>query len=325
MLIYGDSGLKWITKKLASLTYLCFFIALSGCIPTIENTYKTPQVKGKLIHFTPNDTVKFTPVSNAKIYYKAYPESVIYSDSEGEFLLAAIMKTEAKFIMVGHALINSPIVIEYGLDSYITFARATLNSRYLEKINYFSIILPRVNSDYIEISNVERSYWPCDLKMIKSLDQALLTTQQLVEAKIDMAMLSQAEQGYVTEHDKHSIELLSEADNSCKWQQYSSAEQLKYRAETRDYFSKARHLLGSFVINSNVDIGRTLEFLLASEGDPNHVIHSLPEGEHFDSYYYLESNTTYIVNTETGEICAVSKGRHKASCPPENMQSDYLR
>ena len=324
MLICGDSGLKWITKKLASLTYLCFFIALSGCIPTIENTYKTPQVKGKLIHFTPNDTVKFTPVSNAKIYYKAYPESVIYSDSEGEFLLAAIMKTEAKFIMVGHALINSPIVIEYGLDSYITFARATLNSRYLEKINQFSIILPSIENKDFEISNVDHKLsWPCDLKMIKSLDQALLTTQQLVDANIDMAMLSYTEQVYVTEHYRHSIELLSEAEGSCQWQQYSSVEQFEYIAQTRDYFSRAGQLLNDVDFDANVDIGRTLEFLLASEGDPHYIIHSLPEGEHFDSYYYLESNTTYIVNTETGYICAVAKGRHTATCQSENMESDF--
>ena len=65
-----------------------------------------------------------------------------------------------------------------------------------------------------------------------------------------------------------------------------------------------------------LEVGQTLEFLLASEGDPDEVIQALPDGEHFSSYYYHQSNTSYIINTETGYICAISIGKHNGVCSP---------
>lgn len=61
--------------------------------------------------------------------------------------------------------------------------------------------------------------------------------------------------------------------------------------------------------------GQTLEFLLVSKGDPTEIKHLADKDEYLDSYYYHDSHTTYIVNTETGYICSVAKGKHTANCP----------
>lgn len=60
--------------------------------------------------------------------------------------------------------------------------------------------------------------------------------------------------------------------------------------------------------------GQTLEFLLVSKGDPSEVNHLADKDEYFDSYYYEDSHTTYIVNTETGYICSAAIGKHSANC-----------
>lgn len=72
----------------------------------------------------------------------------------------------------------------------------------------------------------------------------------------------------------------------------------------------------NIIHESSLEVGQTLEFLLASEGDPDDIYHDLPDGEHFSSYYYQQSNTSYIINTETGYICAITKGKHNGTCTP---------
>jgi len=69
--------------------------------------------------------------------------------------------------------------------------------------------------------------------------------------------------------------------------------------------------------SSILGAGQTLEFLLMSEGEPTEVIHGSIDGEHFDSYYYRISNTTYIINTETDYVCSEAFGKHVGSCSPE--------
>lgn len=70
----------------------------------------------------------------------------------------------------------------------------------------------------------------------------------------------------------------------------------------------------------NVQIGQTLEFLLASEGDPFEAIPLTGKDSYLHSYYYREANTTYIVNTETGYICDAVIGKHIGNCLPDTEQ-----
>lgn len=67
---------------------------------------------------------------------------------------------------------------------------------------------------------------------------------------------------------------------------------------------------------SDIKAGQTIEFLLMSEGEPDDVLQSLPDGEHFESYYYRNLNLSFVVNNETGYICGVASGKHQGNCQP---------
>lgn len=67
---------------------------------------------------------------------------------------------------------------------------------------------------------------------------------------------------------------------------------------------------------SDIKAGQTIEFLLMREGEPDDIIRSLPDGKHFDSYYYHNINTSFIVNNETGYICGAAPGKHQGNCQP---------
>tara|TARA_R110002050_G_scaffold9504_1_gene33051 strand:+ start:196761 stop:197138 length:378 start_codon:yes stop_codon:yes gene_type:complete len=70
----------------------------------------------------------------------------------------------------------------------------------------------------------------------------------------------------------------------------------------------------------NVQIGQTLEFLLASEGDPSTIVRSAGNDDYLHFYYYHEMNTTYIVNTETGYICDAAMGKLTGNCLSDTEQ-----
>lgn len=67
---------------------------------------------------------------------------------------------------------------------------------------------------------------------------------------------------------------------------------------------------------STIKPGQTIEFLLMSEGEPEDIMRSLPEGQQFSSYYYPNLNISFIVNNETGYICGAASGKHNGNCHP---------
>ncbi|WP_413700308.1 hypothetical protein ACLKMH_24335 [Psychromonas sp. KJ10-10] len=66
----------------------------------------------------------------------------------------------------------------------------------------------------------------------------------------------------------------------------------------------------------DVGIDQTLEFLLFSEGDPSEIKALSEQDQHLHYYYYACSNSTYIINSETGYICNATIGKFTGSCPP---------
>lgn len=71
----------------------------------------------------------------------------------------------------------------------------------------------------------------------------------------------------------------------------------------------------------SVQTGQTLEFLLASEGDPTEMKSLAGKDYYLNSYYYRDTNTSYIVNTETGYICDDAMGKHTGYCPSDTEQN----
>lgn len=232
---------KWIG-------YIAVVISLAGCIPTIEKTYKAPEAYGVLVYFSPHTEDQFVPIVGAKIYHQNYPETVVYSDDHGEFLLPTVVKVEAKLLMVGHALKNYSIVIEKDSRRDIVLARADAHMRYRENIDLGSIVMTQPADKNAQDSNLDvKSQWPCDLQLIQSLDQAVVTAQRMSAAFQDRALDSDTA-GYVMEHYQQLRELSREARSSCRWREKSYAEQRDYIAQTREYFSGVKRVLdNSFV------------------------------------------------------------------------------
>lgn len=66
----------------------------------------------------------------------------------------------------------------------------------------------------------------------------------------------------------------------------------------------------------DVEIGQTLEFLLFSKGEASEIKALSGQDQHLHYYYYSCSNSTYIVNSETGYICNATIGKFTGSCNP---------
>ncbi|WP_413700310.1 hypothetical protein ACLKMH_24345 [Psychromonas sp. KJ10-10] len=118
-------------------------LLLLGCVPRLGTIYKTPEVQGKLVEFFPDAERQFVPVDGAKVYHQDYPEMVVYSDINGDFLLPAVSKTEVSMLMPAHALRRYPIIIEKQALSFIVLSSSTLLMRSLEQNDLGEIILPQ--------------------------------------------------------------------------------------------------------------------------------------------------------------------------------------
>lgn len=226
----------FIQSKLFFLTSI--LVSTIGCVPTIENTYKAPQTNGVLLQLSTQNEQEFSPVSDAKIYYREYPKTVVNSDKQGQFVLPAVIESEAKILMVGHAYINHEIIIEQQGFNYITFAKGTLNSRRFEEIKLDPIILPtpqNLQTDGLAWKN--KSAWPCDIALIQSLDLAVGLTEELLRKFPHAAMEKDSVQLNIKNQFYESTQLLYQTKHSCKWQENNGATQQEHILQTRQYFS----------------------------------------------------------------------------------------
>tara|TARA_R110002050_G_scaffold9504_1_gene33049 strand:+ start:194914 stop:195597 length:684 start_codon:yes stop_codon:yes gene_type:complete len=219
---------------------------LTGCIPTIEQTYKAPDAKGMLVYFHPEAIDQFVPVAGAKIYHQSYPDKIVFSDENGDFFLPAVTQIELKGLMVGHALAYYPIVIENGPLSYIVLAQADMHMRTLANIELGSIILAQsVDMNTQDLAVDATVQWPCDLRIIQSLDQAVVTAKRLSSAFNNALLMSRNGYAHLTQHYNHSQNLLEAAKNSCHWKEISDAEQHEQIRQSREYFSSVYLVLES--------------------------------------------------------------------------------
>jgi len=228
--------------KYAGYTLVC--LCLSGCIPTIEKTYTSPEVHGVVEFFYPESSEKFVPIARAKIYHERHPETAVYSDESGRFVLPATVKTEFKLLMAGHAFAYYPVVIEKDSNRSIVFARATMHMRNLERIDSGSIILMqpgRFNAQNINAS--VKSQLPCDQGLIQSLDQSVATSQRLTAAFNDGALASSNDYERLVQHCQQLESLQAVASRSCRWQEFNSVEQREKIAQTREYFSAVQSVI----------------------------------------------------------------------------------
>jgi copper chaperone CopZ len=227
---------KWFFLALFSIGAL----VLQGCLPVIEKSYKTPEVKGKLVFFMPDAQTLFEPAVMAKIYHKGHPETAVYSDEKGFFLLPAITKVEAKLLMMGHSYFNYPIIVETDLKRYLIFAETARSMRSLETADLDSIILETLDGINEHDTDVAtKSAWPCNIELIHHLDQAIYTAQRLLDSSKD----SVVDTGYMANHYGQTRRLQYEAKASCQWQEISDEAQFRHLSETREYFSNVDSIL----------------------------------------------------------------------------------
>jgi len=220
--------------RLIVLPYSIILLMLAGCVPVISTTYKTPQVEATL--FTVNSEINPypQPLSDAKIYHIDYPETAVYSDSNGQFLLTTNSAIEAKLLMPGHSLTYYPIVIEHGSVGGIIYAQATFRMNYLEEVNLGSIVITK---DKESVDLAMKQAWPCDLSLIKNLDK-----------HVDVAMYLQQQNSPATtkfdlkDHYQQLLMIADVAENSCHWQEISDQLQFQQRSETKEYFSNITKL-----------------------------------------------------------------------------------
>lgn len=228
------------------IVFVVIFLSLTGCITTIEKTYKTPEAIGELVYFHPGTSDQFTPVSGAKIYHQDHPETVVYSDEQGNFILPATIKTEFKLLMVGHAFKYYPIIIEKDSYTYRILARASSHMRELESIDFVSIILPL--PDYFNVENSSenvKSQWPCNQAVVRSLDLSVATFQRLSAALNDGLLDSSNEYSRLVQHATQLGDLQNFASSSCHWQEFNDEVQREKIRQTEEYFSGIQKILES--------------------------------------------------------------------------------
>lgn len=248
-------------RYLTLLAIACSLL-LSGCIPTIEKRYKTPQTQAKILYFNPAEKPTITPITGAKVYYQAYPAQVVYTDQQGSFELPAVTQTEMTLLMAGHALTDYPIMIEHNGLNDIVLAKASLSMRSLESVNLGALVLAntqqqaRLNSatatQFEATANANNNHpldkslnWPCDLALIDSLGRAVQTAQRLNHVFKQHGTAMAPAQTYASQH-LQSQQLLTAAQNSCQWPAISSSAQQKSRQQALQYFVKAQQSIDQF-------------------------------------------------------------------------------
>lgn len=216
-------------------------LLLLGCVPRLGNIYKTPQVEGKLVEFFAQDTGPFVPVAGAKVYHQNYPDKAVYSDVNGSFVLPAVVETQISMLMPAHALRPYPIIIEKDSLSFIALSRSTLLMRSLEENDLGEIILPQ--STHINNQMDSKSKWPCDLHVIKSLDQSIEIMQHLLSAVNNHSLKSDIADIYLAQNYNQSQQLLEFARASCRWNESSDEQQSLHFFASRKYFNAIAEIL----------------------------------------------------------------------------------
>lgn len=262
-----------------ALGLLVSCMLLSGCIPTIEKSYKTPQTQGRLVYFNPTAKQPFTAVAGAKIFYQAYPDNAVYSDLQGAFELPATTKKEIKLLMVGHALTDYPIIIEQNELSDTVLATASLSMRTLEIVDLQTLIVAgakqqpllrsftaadfdastatAINSSSIHSKHHvdETPTWPCDFNLIQSLDRAIQTAQRLTaffdqhtdQGTNQLAIAATLTRTHATQHYHQAQRLLETTKNSCQWPAISTVQQQESREKALNYFAVADQHINAIV------------------------------------------------------------------------------
>lgn len=241
MRVKSVSRFDWSVLRIGCVV-VCLY--LTGCITTIEKTYKAPEAKGSLFYFYPESSDQFTPISGAKIYHQDHPETAVYSDEQGDFILPPVIKIEFKLLMIGHAFKYYPIVIEKGDSSFMVLARASLHMRQLESIDFRSIILAQPNySTAGSVNKSIKSQWPCDQDAIRILDQSVTTFQRLSAALNDGLLDSSNEYSRLVQHATQLGDLQNFASGSCHWQEFNDEVQREKIRQTEEYFSGIQKIL----------------------------------------------------------------------------------
>lgn len=279
-LFFGTKKLLLLIR-LIPLSVLTGSFLLGGCIPSLEKSYLTPQVQGQLVYFNPTGQPPFTAVADAKIYYQAYPDQIVYSDQQGRFQLPAITKTTVKLLMAGHALARYPIIIEQKGFSDTVLATATLSMRSLEVVDLGTVIVADTNQSLpphsvsanpascdtttcnsldpenkttapaIKKNNhkAHTTTWPCDIYLTKSLHRSIKTAQRLTTWLSKPATMHGFEHGYAAQHFQHTQTLLEAVENSCQWPAISTAAQQETRQQALSYFLTTSQWLDSLSAN----------------------------------------------------------------------------
>lgn len=258
---------KPITTRLnrhLALRAMASSLLLSGCIPTIEKSYKTPQTQAQVLYFNPADKPAITPVTGAKVYYQAYPEQAVYSDQQGRFELPAVTQTEMKLLMAGHALAEYPIIIEHnGLNDSL-LAQASLSMRSLEVVNLGALFLMSTQqqallghgtTQFESATNANKNHsfdepvnWPCDRDLMLSLDRAVQTAQHLNRFFKQHGTTTTLAQAYTSQHQQSQL-LLAATTNSCQWPAISTPTQQESRQRALWYFATAQQSINKLDLN----------------------------------------------------------------------------
>lgn len=242
------------TKKLIRLNLtntvlsaiLATSVLLTGCVVAVAKIYKTPATQGQLMAFNPNASQPFTPIVGAIIYYRTYPTKAVYSDPHGAFQLPATLVTEMKVLKVGHGVSYYPITIES--DSFIdtVLARAPLNIRTEQMVDLGAILVMQskpANSFSTAAFSQHASNWPCDQRLLQSLDQGVQTAQQLLLLFQQRPVISAQANIYAAQHYQRTQHLFEATQSSCKWPALSITEQHENWQQAMQYFAQADRYL----------------------------------------------------------------------------------
>ncbi|WP_163130613.1 hypothetical protein [Agarivorans sp. Alg241-V36] len=229
--------MKVIVAKMRLVTVLALASLNLACVPTIQTVYLTPEVKGKVLLFSPGEAPSFKPLTNVKAYHAFQSETATLSNQQGEYQLAPSSKVESTLLMAGHSLNYYPVSIQTEAFTVTALAQASTKMLDVETVNINSVIV----QDELEGKPLLAEPGPsalkyCNLSYVKQLRRELAVHKVLKQSYPE---IEPTELAYLQDQQQQTLMWIEYVKRSCNWENEDGYPRYRDMKDAREYFAAA--------------------------------------------------------------------------------------
>jgi hypothetical protein len=229
-----------IAAKTRFVTVMALAAFLLACVPTIQTIYLTPEVKGKVLLFSPGEAPSFKPLTNVKAYHASQSETSALSNQQGEYQLAPNSKVESTFLMAGHSLNYYPITIETEALKLTLLAQASTKMLDVETVNLNNVIVKgELEGEPLLAGPGPSALKYCNLNYVKQLRRELAVHQVLKQSYPEIDSIEPTELVYLQDQQQQALMWIEYVKRSCNWENEDGYPRYRDMKDAREYFTAA--------------------------------------------------------------------------------------